>query len=131
MQETQCPICFGPLEVREVAPCDECGAVPAEIEHFRRGKHSYREYEIFASLRLTLCNFCDVDFGSFDATFFGLPPGARIGLQYFLPLEPVRDPALGHDKYCAGCGYRLKFLRFIAAARRLHAGHQLTGAEGE
>jgi hypothetical protein len=121
MQELQCPVCFDPLEVREVAPCDECGALATEIEHFRAGKHSYREYEIFPPLRLTLCNFCDVDFGSFDPAFFGLPPGAKIGYEYFRALEPVEQPTLARDKFCPSCGYRLKFLRFIADARRQHA----------
>ena len=121
MQETHCPLCQGPLETREVAPCYECGAAPTEREHFDQGKHTYREYEVFSPLRLTLCNFCDVDFGSFDPTFFGLPAKTRIGYQYFVPLEPVRSPALGHDKYCAACGYRLRFLRFVADARRQHA----------
>jgi hypothetical protein len=121
MQETHCPLCQGALETREVTPCFECGADPIEREHFEQGKHTYREYEVFPPLRLTLCNFCDVDFGSFDPTYFGLPAKARIGYQYFVPLEPVRSPALGHDKYCEACGYRLRFLRFVAEARRQHA----------
>lgn len=70
-------MCFGPLDVREAAPCDECGGDPEEIEHFRLGKHTYQRFEVFAGLELTLCNFCMVDFGSYDPTFFGLPRGSR------------------------------------------------------
>ena len=121
MQETHCPLCHGELETREVAPCHECGAIPEEKEHLAQGEHTYREYEVFPPLRLILCDFCDVDFGSYDPTFFGLPRGTRIGYQHFVPLEPVQHPALAHDKYCAACGHRLKFLRFVADARRQHA----------
>jgi hypothetical protein len=121
MQETNCPLCYGELEVRDVAPCDECGAVPQEIEHFAYGKHTYAEYEVFPPLKVTLCNFCDVDFGSYDPTFFGLPPKARIGYQYMRLIEPVRQPTLSKDKYCPTCNLRLSFLRFVHRSRQQHA----------
>lgn len=121
MQETHCPLCHGELEVRDVAPCDECGAVPQEIEHFVAGKHSYAEYEVFAPLKLTLCNFCDVDFGSSDPTFFGLPRNARIGYQFMRLVRPIEKPALGKDKFCPVCNLRLSFLRFVRQARQQHA----------
>ena len=121
MQEVHCPLCFGPLEVRNVAPCDECGGSPVEIEHFRQRRHTFCEYEIFRPLRLILCNFCDVDFGSFDPTFFGLPRRARIGYQYFVAIDRIENPVLSEDKFCRACGYRLRFLRFVADARCQHA----------
>lgn len=106
--------------MREVAPCDECGGSPDEIQHFMSGKHRYAEYEVFASLTVTLCNFCDVDFGSFDPTFFGLPRNARIGYQYMRLIQPVREPPLGRDKFCPSCNLRLSFLRFVNQARQQH-----------
>ena len=121
MQETHCPLCYGELEIRDVAPCDECGAVPQEIEHFASGKHSYAEYEVFPSLKLTLCNFCDVDFGSFDPAYFGLPRNARIGYEHMRLISPIREPALGKDKFCPACNLRLSFLRFVQQARQQHA----------
>ena len=45
MQNEHCPLCFGGLEVREVAPCEECGGDPQEIDHFRQGKHTYQRFE--------------------------------------------------------------------------------------
>jgi len=121
MQETNCPLCFSELEVRDVAPCDECGALPQEIEHFAGGKHSYAEYEVFPPLKLTLCNFCDVDFDSRDPTFFGLPRNARIGYQYMRLVQTVREPMLSRDKFCPACDLRLSFLRFVHQARQQHA----------
>lgn len=121
MQETYCPLCHGELEVRDVAPCDECGAVPQELEHFKSGKHSYAEYEVFPRLKLKLCNFCDVDFGSHDPTFFGLSRSARIGYEFMRLVQPIQEPALGKDKFCPSCNLRLTFLRFVHEARQQHA----------
>jgi hypothetical protein len=121
MQESYCPLCYSELEVRDVAPCDECGAQPEELTHFAAGKHSFMEYEIFPPLKLTLCNFCDVDFGSSDPTFFGLPRNARIGYQFMRALRRIEAPTLGKDKYCPACNRRLSFLRFVHQARQQHA----------
>jgi hypothetical protein len=121
MQETHCPFCYGALETRDVGPCDECGGSSLELEHFRQGIHTYAEYEVFPPLRLTLCNFCSVDFGSFDPAYFGLPPRTRIGYEKMRALEPVGAPAAGRDKFCPTCGHRLRFLRFVAKARRQNA----------
>jgi hypothetical protein len=129
MQEVQCPLCFSLLEVRDVAPCDECGGSFNEIEDFRQGKHKYRQYEIFPPLRLTLCNFCDVDFGSWDPAFFGLPGRARIGYQYFRFIGEIENPVLSKDRFCPACGFRLRFLRFVDWARRLHASQPYKGVE--
>jgi hypothetical protein len=121
MKEANCPLCYAELEVRDVAPCDGCGASAEELEHFASGKHTYAEYEVFAPLKLTLCNFCDVDFGSSDPTFFGLPPNSRIGFQHMRLVQPLREPALGKDKFCPVCKLRLSFLRFVHQARQQHA----------
>ena len=127
MQEVTCLLCFGPLEVGDVAPCDECGADPVEIAHFQLGKHTFHRYEIFPPLQLTLCNFCDVDFGSFAPTFFGLPRRARIGYQYFTVIDRIESPSLSKDKFCPACRFRLQFLRFVDQARCQHASQQYTG----
>ena len=121
MHETHCPLCHAELEVRDVAPCDECGGLPQEIAHFSSGKHSYAEYEVFPPLMLTLCNFCDVYFGSHDPTFYGLPRNARIGYQCMRLVQPVPEPTLGRDKFCPVCNLRLSFLRFVHQARQQHA----------
>jgi len=81
MKETHCPLCYETLEIRDVAPCEECGGDPDELRHFRGGEHSYAEYEVFPGLNLILCDFCDVDFGSYNPTSFGLVPKSRIGFE--------------------------------------------------
>jgi hypothetical protein len=64
--------------------------------------------------------FCQVDFGSYDPTFFGLPKDARIGYGKMQFVRVVEDVHIGKDKYCPECGYRLAFLEFLEKARELH-----------
>jgi|KBSMisStaDraftv2_1062788.scaffolds.fasta_scaffold50604_4 hypothetical protein len=121
MQATNCPICYEPLEVLDVSPCMDCGCLATDLDHASAGKHTYAEYRIFGDLSLVLCDFCSVDFSSYDPTYFGLQRGARIG-----PGERawqfVRDvPAvIAKDKCCTHCNRRLKFLEFLLHARELH-----------
>jgi hypothetical protein len=121
MQATHCPLCLEPLEVRDVAPCMDCGHDPVEIEHARAGKHTYADYRIFGDLSLVLCNFCEADFTSYDPAFFGLPRGTHLGPGardwQFIRDVPV---AVTKDKCCAACGHRLPFLEFVMQARALH-----------
>src|SRR5688572_29956744 len=120
MEATHCPLCFEPLEVREVGPCMDCGFDPKEIEHARQGIHTYAEYRIFGNLSLVLCNFCQCDFSSISPGYFGLPGRARIGLGYW---EFIRDvePVITKDKCCPQCKHRLPFLEFVVRARELHS----------
>lgn len=116
-----CPLCYTPLEVCEVAPCARCGHLPKEIEHALTGVHTYSEMRFFGQLSLVLCNFCMVDFGSQDPTYFGLPPKSR--QHSYEKMEhrgQLSDIYIGKDKYCPACGHRLPFLEFVAEARQLH-----------
>ncbi|GDY14445.1 hypothetical protein LBMAG53_33230 [Planctomycetota bacterium] len=121
MQETHCPECFEPLEVRDVTPCQDCGWEPHEREHMAIGMHYYCEYEVFPGHQLILCNFCAVDFGSYDETYFGLPRGTRIGYQYMRFIRSI-EPRMGKDKFCNTCKRSLSFLRFLNAVRQATAG---------
>lgn len=121
MSWKQCPLCYGPLQSRDVAPCDECGGDPKELEHFRSGQHTYHLLRVIADFELTLCNFCMVDFGSFDPVFLGLPRGSKIGFERMQLVRDISNPSIGHDKFCAACGYRLAFLKFVASVRQTHA----------
>lgn len=121
MQETHCPICYGALESREVAPCDDCGGAPQELDHLRQGIHAYSVYTVFAGMELTLCDFCHVDFGSYNPDFFGLPKGQRIDLTKMSLVRSVDQPSLHLGKVCTQCGLRLSFARFVARVRELTA----------
>ena len=104
----------------------ECGSDPREIDEARAGKHTYSEWRIFGDLSLVLCDFCSLDFSSYDPTFFGLPRGTRVGMDAPRGWEFVREipPVITKDKCCPQCGYRLPFLEFVAHARELHSAHK-------
>jgi hypothetical protein len=121
MSDNYCPLCYTQLEVRDVAPCMDCGHLPQEVEHALAGKHTYAEMRIFDELSLILCDFCQVDFGSYDPTFFGLPKDARIGYEKMQFLQPVEDTFIRKDKCCPQCAYRLPFLKFVQKAREFFA----------
>ncbi len=120
MNPEQCPICFTGMETREVAPCMDCGALPDELRHFHEGLHTYAEFRVFDSLRLILCNFCCVDFGSYQPEYFGLPDSVRLSFGRMTLIQEVHPPEKTFDKVCPDCGKRLAFLRFVSEARQLH-----------
>jgi hypothetical protein len=105
----------------EVAPCAVCSDLPGEIDEFLAGKHTYHAMRIFGNLSLVLCNFHQVDFGSFDPTYFSLPKGTRIGLEKMQFALQVQNVGIEKDKHCPSCRYRLSWLEFVAEARELHA----------
>jgi len=86
------------------------------LEECRTGHHTYAEYEVFPGVAAVLCNFCDVDFGSYDPTVFGLPNGTKIGSERMHLIRVVK-PEIGKDKYCPTCQHRLAFLTFKETAK--------------
>ena len=116
----QCPICFTRLEIRECAPCDDCGwDVPAELEHLRQNLHTYTVYETHNGPKLTLCDFCAVDFGSCKPEFLGLKGDKRMTFGELNFVRQIEHPGIVRDKFCPECSLRLKFLKFVVEMRRL------------
>lgn len=116
MSDTNCPLCNSILEVQEVTPCMECGSDDFEQDHYK--EHDYAEYELYFGQRLILCDFCQVDFSSYDPTYFGFSLGTRLGLNDFQFIREITDVELRKDKCCPECGQRLPFLKFVEACRR-------------
>ena len=116
----QCPICGDELETRDVAPCIECGSRQDEIQHFLDGNHTYQELEVLPGHLLVLCNFCMVDFGSYNPQYFGLPKDYKLGYEYMRVVRDVQDLAITKDACCNSCNARLEFLKFVAAVRDEH-----------
>lgn len=98
----------------------ECGNRAEEIRHAVNDFHTFAEMRIFGDLTLVLCDFCQVDFGSFHPDFFGLPRDARIGLKKMQFVRSIEEIRINKDKVCSECGYRLPFLQFVQQARKLH-----------
>jgi len=62
-----------------------------------------------------LCDFCEVDFASYDPTFFGRSRGTR--LESPQHLSAISQVQITKDKFCPNCRMRLAFLRFVDRAR--------------
>ena len=100
----------------------ECGADPAELDHARTGQHTYAIYRIFGKFELALCNFCQVDFSSYDPQFFGLTRKRKAGVGHnFDFVKDLKDLSIRKDKWCPKCGFRIGFLRFVLAAREANS----------
>lgn len=120
MQATHCPVCFAPLETREVAPCYDCGHMERELAELAAGEHTYSEYRIFG-MPVALCDFCDADFGSYYPSYFGLPDHQRQALDSLEFVREIDSAAQArYDKYCSACQHRLAFLEFLATVRARH-----------
>jgi hypothetical protein len=118
-------MCGEELVVREVTPCIDCGALEEQVnllkqdiaEGFAHDAINFNEYRVFGDVEATFCDFCAVDFGSYDPTYFGLPKGARFGYEKMQFLKSVDRPSIGRDKYCPACNLRLAFMKFAFKAR--------------
>ena len=99
-----------------MTPCMECGADDFELDHYK--EHDYKEYELYFGQKLVLCDFCDVDFGSYDPAFFGFPTTTQIGYQDFNYIKDISDKNLRKGKYCPKCSHSLKFLKFVDICRQ-------------
>ena len=112
-----CPLCGDDMESREVSPCMDCGWDPVELDHLDDSKHTYHELEVLPGHRLVLCNFCMVDFGSYEPEYFGLPKNYSLGYEHMKMIRDVANPKQEIDSYCATCKGRSKFLNFVATVR--------------
>ena len=93
----------------------ECGGDEMELDHYQ--EHNYREYEVYFNQKIILCEFCDVDFGSYDPAHFGFEKGKRVGHKDFNFVKDITEKQLRLDKFCTNCKHRLPFLNFINKCR--------------
>ena len=90
-------------------------ADPNEMQHLAAGLHSYSLMSVLAQ-EIVLCNFCQVDFGSYHPGYFGT--ARRVDFRQMTLLREIAEPKSVTDKYCDHCGRRLAFLRFLVKVRR-------------
>jgi hypothetical protein len=116
-----CPLCSTLLEIREVAPCADCGHLSEEIDHFLKHQHTYDEVKLFGRFILVLCDFCQADFPSYDPSYFGLPNNANLEKAANMELlNKVEDTSIQKDFYCPHCQHRLVFLEFVDQCRKIN-----------
>jgi len=125
-------LCGTELEVRDVTPCLECGALEDSVavlrqdiaERFQHDTVEYAVYRILETLEISLCTYCALDIGSYSPDVFGLGKKDRVGFGELQLLRVLRDPSVGKDKYCSECKRRLSFTKFLLEARRLNSSQQ-------
>lgn len=115
MPKPQCPLCFTELIKKTVTPCMECGGDEIELDHYQ--EHTYREFEAYFKQKLILCDFCDVDFGSYNPAHFGFKKGKKINYTDFNFVKEITDKSLRLDAFCPSCNHSLGFLNFISICR--------------
>jgi hypothetical protein len=119
MKIEQCPICYSTLEVRLCSPCEDCGYLENNSISLTAEKYQYNIYEVYPGLRIQLCSFCDVDFGSYKPEYLGFDDGRRIGYDKLIFISKLENLSIEKDKYCRSCDKRLKFLKFLKNLREL------------
>lgn len=93
----------------------DCGPTEAGINELATSR--YTQYAVYLDQRLVLCDFCAVDFGSYNPMYFGFQNDKKLDLHVFNFIGVVKEPALHFDKVCPECAKRLVFLNFVAACR--------------
>lgn len=111
-----CPLCNTALVWRPVSPCMECGGDPRELRMLEDLAHSYNEVLVFGEFSLVLCDFCQIDFGTYPSYFFGLPRHQHLGFNDLVFQQQI-EPKLAFDWVCDHCGYRKGFLDFVSQLR--------------
>ena len=106
-----------------MAPCMDCGPRPDELEHFASGRHTYAEWQLFPELadRLVLCDFCEIDFGSYLPEYFGMPAGSEPGRRRQF-IRERRDLMVVEDWVCPECQTRKGFAEFVVRVRLAFGG---------
>ena len=117
MKTEQCPICYSNLETVECTPCHDCGHFEDNLKKFKQFGGVFNVYDLYDGLKLQLCDFCKIDFGSYKPDFLGFSNGKRIGFENMNIVKVVENPELEKDKFCPECQMRMKFLTFIRDLR--------------
>ncbi|MBN9524386.1 hypothetical protein J0H58_38710 [bacterium] len=116
MGQAQCPICYSPLEVRDVTPCFICGGWPEAVERFTTATE-FTESRLPGGQSLVLCRGCRLeDFMVADGWGYRLVPGETLPANGLRWVRQAEEPRLGRDKFCPTCNVRLAFAEVIASA---------------
>lgn len=116
MGRSQCPICYSPLEVRDVTPCFICGGWPEIVARFDPAI-GFTEARLPSGQSLVLCRGCRLeDFMVPGGWGYRLVPDEKLPVNALRWVRDVEEPRLGCDKFCTTCNLRLAFAEVIATA---------------
>jgi hypothetical protein len=111
MSLLQCPVCFSPLEVRNVTPCDFCGGWPKAVDKFD-STSTFSEFRLPDDSLLVLCNACVLEEFLVPHGFgYMLFPDSNHPLDELRLVKRLDNMQLRQDKYCSTCNSRFSFLK--------------------
>ncbi len=113
MGQLQCPICYSPLEIRDVSPCFVCGGWPEIVTQFD-STAEYREFRLPDGKPITLCRPCILEEFMVDGGYgYQLFPKESLPIDALQLIRIVPDPKLIHDKFCTSCNRRLALIEIL------------------
>ena len=122
MGQSQCPVCYSPLEVRDVTPCFVCGGWPESVARFDPAA-AFTEFRLPGGRPLVLCRGCELEeFMVPGGWGYRLVPGEKLPVNGLQRVRAVEPPQLGHDKFCPACNLRLAFAEVVAEQRHAEPG---------
>jgi len=125
--QSQCPVCYSPLEVRDVTPCFVCGGWPESVARFDPAA-AFTEFRLPGGRPLVLCRGCELEeFMVPGGWGYRLVPGEKLPVNGLQRVRAVEPPQLGHDKFCPACNLRLAFAEVVAEQRHAEPGAAADG----
>src|SRR6185369_6718279 len=115
--QSHCPICYTPLEARDVTPCYICGGWPEVVARFDQAAE-YIEFRLPMGRTLLLCRDCELEeFMVPGGWGYQLAPSEKLPVNALQRKRATPKPHLARDKFCPTCNLRLAFLDVIAASQ--------------
>jgi hypothetical protein len=115
--QLQCPVCYSPLEVRDVASCFVCGGWPESVARLDPTA-DFAEYRLPDGQPLVLCRSCQLEeFMAPGGWGYRLLPTEKLPANALHRVRGIASPRVGRDKFCASCNLRLAFLSVVAESQ--------------
>jgi hypothetical protein len=113
----QCPICYTPLEVRDVTPCMVCGGLLESVFRFDPAA-AFTEFRLPSGHTVVLCRACELEeFMVPGGWGYRFAPGEKLPVNALQRVRSERLPRLGRDKFCPACNLRLAFAEVVVEQR--------------
>jgi hypothetical protein len=114
MGQAQCPVCYSPLEAREVTPCFICGGWPGSAARFDPAA-AFTEFRLPAGRPLVLCRACELEECMVPGGWgYRLVPAEKLPVNALQRVRVIEGPRLSRDQFCPACNLRLAFLEAVA-----------------
>jgi hypothetical protein len=114
MGQLQCPVCYSPLDFRDVTPCFVCGSWPEVVARFD-ATIAFTEFRLPWGRSIVLCRGCELEeFMVPGGWGYRLAPKEKLPVNVLQRVRAIDEPRLGRDKFCPACNIRLAFAQVIA-----------------